>query len=239
VVNGAATTAALAFDTAGTFQLTAVYSGDSNFLSATSGAVSITVTSGAPYQLIAAPTTISLTAGSTTDNGTNIDIQQTSAFVGNITLACTVAYTGTGNPNDMPTCAFQGNDFPIPGGPASSLMTITTVAHQATSAAVRADHSFRRWSGITVCSLLLCLIAPRRLRQARYAIRMGALLALFAMVSGCGGSSTGTTSSTAPTSTPAPAASGTTSGSYTVTVISTNTGGVPAPAPLAIPLTVN
>jgi uncharacterized membrane protein YgdD (TMEM256/DUF423 family) len=93
VVKGAATTAPLAFNTAGTFQMTAVYSGDANFLSATSAAVPITVTTGAPYQLIAAPATITLTAGSTTDNGTNIDIQQTSAFVGNITLACTVAIT--------------------------------------------------------------------------------------------------------------------------------------------------
>jgi hypothetical protein len=239
VVNGTATTASLAFNTVGTFQLTAVFSGDANYISATSAAVSITVTTGAPYQLIAAPATISLTAGSTADNGINIDIQQTSAFVGNITLACTVAYNGTGTPNDMPTCALQGNDFPIPGGPASSLLTIATVAQQATSAAFRAGPPFTRWGGITVSSLLLCLIAPRRLRQTKYPIRICALLALFVMVSGCGGSATGTTSSTAPISTPAPVASGTTAGSYTVTVTSTNTAGVPEPAPLAIQLTVN
>jgi pseudomonalisin len=242
VVNGAATTAPLAFNAAGTFQMTAVYSGDANYPTATSAAVPITVTTGAPYQLIATPASITLTAGSITENGTNIDIQQTSAFVGNITLACTVAYNGTGTPNDIPTCAFQGNDFPIPGGsPASSLLVITTVANQATSAAVRANHPFTRWSGITVCSLLLCLIGSRRLRQARRAICAGALLALFVVFTGCGGGSNATVSSTAPTSTPtpAPAATGTTAGSYTVTVTSTNTAGVPTPAPLTIPLTVN
>jgi subtilase family serine protease len=238
VVNGAATTAPLAFNTAGTFQMTAFYSGDANFLSSTSAAVPITVTTGSPYQLVATPASITLTAGATSGNGTTVNIQQTSNFVGNVSLSCTVSYNGTSTPSDMPTCAFQSNSLPISGGPVSSLLTITTVAHQATSAAVQAP-PFTRWGGITVCSLLLCLIGPRRLRQWRHAIRVGALLILFVVFTGCGGSSSGTTSSTSPTITPPPAASGTTSGSYTVTVTSTNTAGVPAPAPLAIPLTVN
>jgi pseudomonalisin len=235
LVNGAATTAPLTFNTAGTFQMTAVYSGDANFFGATSAAVPITVTTGAPYQVSAVPS-ITLTAGATTDNSVTIAIQQTSAFVGNITLACTVAYNGTGTPNDMPTCAFQGNDFPIPGGPTNSLLTITTVAHQTTTAAVRVEHPFTRWGGLSVCSLLLCLVGPRRLRRVRHAIGVGALFALFVIVSGCGGASSGTSPTS---STPTPAATGTTAGSYTVTVTSTNTAGVPAPAPLTIALTVN
>jgi Bacterial Ig-like domain (group 3) len=239
VLNGAATTAPLAFNTAGTFQITAVYSGDVNFLRSTSAAVPITVTAGSPYQLTAAPASITLTAGATTENGTKVSIQQTTNFVGNVSLSCTVSYNGTGTPSDMPTCAFQGNSLPIPGGPSNSLLSITTVTHQTTSAALHADHPFTRWGRIAVCSLFLCLIGPRRLRRARHALRVGALLALFVMVSGCGGSSSGTTSSTPPTSSSTPTASGTTSGSYTVTVTSTNTAGVPAPAPLAIPLTVN
>jgi hypothetical protein len=239
VVNGAATTAPLAFNTAGTFQMTAVYSGDANFLSATSAAVPITVTTGAPYQLIAAPATITLTAGSTTDNGTNIDIQQTSAFVGNITLACTVAITER-EPRTTTHLRLPGQRLSHPRGePRKLTADYHHVANQATSAAVRTDHPFTRWSGISVCSLLLCFIGPRRLRQGRHAIRVGALFALFVVFTGCGGGSNGTANSNPPTSSPIPTATGTTAGSYTVTVTSTNTAGVPVPGPLAIPLTVN
>jgi hypothetical protein len=99
------------------------------------------------------------------------------------------------------------------------LLIITTVARQATTAAARAEHPFTRWGGISICSLLLCLVGPRRFRRVRHAIGVGALFGLFVMVSGCGGSSSGTASSTSPTSsTPAPAATGTTAGSYTVFV---------------------
>jgi subtilase family serine protease len=236
VVNGKATLAEPASAVAGSYTITAVYSGDANYLGATSAAVPVTVSSDPPYQLSASPASITLRAGATTENGTLVMIRQTNNFVGNVNLGCTVAYSGTGTVNAPPTCAFQGNFIPFPGGTTTSLMTITTLAPQAVSAIKRPDSAFDRWRSIAMCSLFLWLITPRRLRIIRRMTALTALLVFFGIFTGCGGSSVGGNTNMGPTP---PTAKGTTPGIYTVTINSTNTAGVPPPSPITVSLTVN
>ena len=236
VANGQATSAAQTYSTAGTYNITAVYSGDVNYLGSTSTAIPITVSSDPPYQLSATSTAITLTAGATTGNGTFVYIRQTNNFVGNVNLSCSVTYNGTSTVNAMPTCTFQSNFIPFPAGTVSSLMTIATTAPKAVSASTGSKSPFVRWSGMAMCSLFLCLVVPRRRLWSRMTV-MTALMVFSSLFIGCGGGSGGTTNGTpSPPPTPTP---GTTPGSYTVTVSSTNTAGAPTPPPITISLTVN
>jgi hypothetical protein len=235
VFNAKATLTRPASGVAGSYTVTAVYSGDANYLGAASAAASVTVSSDPPYQLSASSASITLAAGATKQNGTFVIIRQTSNFVGNVNLSCTVAYNGTGTVNAIPTCAFQGNFIPFPAGTATSLLTITTTAPQTVSASRNPNASFVRWSGVAMCSLFLCLVTPRRLRLCRRMSVLMALLVFFGLFAGCGGSSSGGTTNTgSPTTT-----KGTTPGAYTVTVTSTNTAGAPLPPPITVSLTVN
>jgi pseudomonalisin len=235
VFNGKATSTRPASTVAGSYTITAVYSGDANYLGATSTAVPVTVSSDPPYQLSASPASIAVTAGATKQNGTFVIIRQTSNFVGNVNLSCTVAYNGTGTVNALPTCTFQGNFIPFPAGTATSLLTITTTAPQTVSASRNPNPSFVRWSGVAMCSLFLCLVSPRRLRLCRHMTALTTLLIFLGSFAGCSGSSGGgTTNNGSPTTT-----KGTTPGAYTVTVNSTNTAGAPPPPPITVSLTVN
>jgi hypothetical protein len=235
VLNGSATLNRPTSSSAGSFNITAVYLGDANYLESTSAAVPVTVNSGPPYQLSASPASITLNAGATSQNGTFVMISQTSNFVGNVNLSCAVAYNGTGTANSPPTCAFQGNFIPFPAATATSLMTITTVGPSAVSAIKRADSSLDRWGGEAICFLFLCLVTPRRFRLCRRMTTLTALLVVFGLFAGCGGSSGGGTTTTG---TPTPAIKGTTPGAYTVTITSTNTAGAPPAPPITVSLTV-
>jgi subtilase family serine protease len=236
VINAKAALTRPASAVASSYTITAVYSGDANYLGATSAAVSVTVSSDPPYQLSASPASITLTAGATKQNGTSVIIRQTNNFVGNVNLSCTVAYNGAGTVNAPPTCAFQGNFIPFPAGTATSLLTITTTAPQIVSASRNPNPSFIRWSSVAMCSLFLFLVTPRRLRLCRRMTALTALLVFFGLFAGCGGSSgSGSTNTGPPTST----TKGTTPGAYTVTINSTNTAGAPSPLPITVSLTVN
>jgi hypothetical protein len=233
VINAQATLVTAPQSSAGTYGFSAVYSGDANYLGSSSSASSVTVSSDPPYQISASAPTLSVTAGATTQNGVNILLTQSNNFIGNVNLACKVAYQGTGAVNAAPTCTFASNFIPFPAGNVSSLLIVSTTAHGSNSAANKLKIPGRHVPMLALCSVLLFVLAPRLRRITRLS---PLLLAIFVVcLAGCGG---GTASAGGGTTPPPPAATGTTPGDYLITISSTNTGGVPNPAPISIKLTV-
>jgi hypothetical protein len=234
VINAQATLVTAPQSSAGTYGFVAVYSGDANYLGSSSTASSVTVSSDPPYQISASAPTLSVTAGATTQNGLNILLTQSNNFIGNVNLACKVAYQGTGAVNAAPTCTFGSNFIPFPAGNVSSLLIVSTTAHGSNSAANKLKIPGRPVPLLALCSVLLFVLAPRRPRMIS---RLSSLLfAMFVIcLAGCGG---GTASTGGETTPPPPAATGTTPGDYLITITSTNTGGVPDPAPISVKLTV-
>jgi hypothetical protein len=233
VINAQATLLGAPQSSAGTYGINAVYSGDANYLGSSSIASSVTVSSDPPYQISASALTLSVTAGATTQNGVNILLTQSNNFIGNVNLTCKVAYQGTGAVNAAPTCTFASNFNPFPAGNANSLLIVSTTAHGSSSAANKLKIPGRHAPLLALCSVLLFVLAPRPRSITRLS---PLLLAVFVIcLAGCGGNTGSTGGGTTP---PPPAATGTTPGDYLITISSTNTGGVPNPAPISIKLTV-
>jgi hypothetical protein len=194
----------------------------------------VTVSSDPPYQISASSPTISLTAGATIENGVFIFLTQSNNFIGNVNLACKVAYQGTGVVNAAPTCTFESNFIPFPAGNVSSLLIVSTTAHGSNNAANKSGMPGRNAPLLVVCSVFFFMLAPRLRRISRLS---PLLLAMFVVcLAGCGGGAASTGGGTTPP--PSPAATGTTTGDYVITISSTNTGGVPDPAPISVKLTV-
>ncbi len=223
IANGVATlTTSIA--TAGTYTITAVYGGDTNFTGSTSAGVTVTVTAVASgYTVAASPSSLTIARGST---GTStLTFTPTGGFAGTLTLAC-----GT-LPNDA-TCTFAPASVTLAGSPVTSTLTIGTGSFAALSIPAPLDPSFRsRQTSLAILlpgSLLALLGFSRRrgsplrtpLLLLLAAVGLGALSGL----SGCGGSSNSNSGANA---TPA--------GSYTVTV--TVMGGTTGSQ--SVPLTVS
>jgi len=155
--------------------------------------------------------------------------------IGNVNLSCKVAYQGTGTVNAPPACSFAGNFIPFPAGTASSLLTVSTTAHGANSAASKREIPGRHAPLLVLCSVFLWVLAPRLRSRSRLSPLLFAMLIV--CQAGCGGGTASTGGGTTPPPSPLPA-TGTTSGDYLITVSSTNTEGVPNPAPVSIKLTV-
>ncbi len=193
---------------AGTDSLTAVYSGDGNYLTSTSAAVSLTVTSGGTttpdFTLTSAKTTLTIASGATTATST-LTIGAVNGFTGSVSFSCTGGLPTGGS------CAFSPANVSNSG---NTTLTITIPKAQVkTGAAQSANHpgklSWFATSGAAMACLLLIGIPSRR--------RWSALLALlvFAAVAGavgCGGGG----------SSPAPTGPTTSAGTYNVTVSATS-----------------
>ncbi|WP_433966805.1 hypothetical protein [Tunturiibacter gelidiferens] len=193
----------------------------------------MTVSSDPPYQISASAPTLSVTAGATTQNGVNILLTQSNNFIGNVNLACKVAYQGTGAVNDPPTCTFASNFIPFPAGNVDSLLIISTTANSSNTTANKLKNPGRHAPMLALCSILLFVLAPRLRKMSRLS---PLLLAMFVVcLAGCGGGAASTGGGTTP---PPPPATGTTTGDYVITISSKNTGGVPDPAPISVKLTV-
>ena len=86
--SGKAATSALNFSTPGTYQITAVYSGDSTFTGSTSAALALVVTAPSSFTVAPAATSLSLTAGmSGTDS---VTVASVNSFAGTVALSCSV-----------------------------------------------------------------------------------------------------------------------------------------------------
>ncbi len=209
--SGKAATSALNFSTPGTYQVTAVYSGDSAFSSSTSAALALVVTAPSSFTITPAATNLSLAAGA---GGTDsITVASVDSFAGTVALSCSVI---GGSGANEPVCTLVPASVTVAaGGKATVVATVSTTAQPA----VHAENSHGMAAGGAMFACLLVLIPFRRRRATR---ALAALLVMFgglAAISGCGsGGSLATAAST-------------NAGTYTVTVTGT---GVPAGSSSAV-----
>jgi pseudomonalisin len=224
------------FPTAGTYAITAVYSGDSNWAPSTSNALSVNVISTpASYQLSAPTPTMTLRAGG--GDAYSFSVTGALGLVGPIAFRCTVVYNGTVSPNVLPTCSFNGGPVNLSAdsaGPFSTNMSVSASLPSGALVSSRTAKGQRLFGGggPVFCALLLCLL-PLRRRGTRLQLMttLVVLAGAFLSLGGCGGSSGSGASVPAP---------GTAPGSYTITINSSTTvPGIAVPPPLVVALTVN
>jgi subtilase family serine protease len=204
---GTATTPALNFSTAGTYSITAVYSGDGNFAGSTSAAVSLVVTSLGNFTLVSTPSSISITSGAVATS--NLAVASVSGFSGTVNLSCSVSPAGTAI---APSCSIAPGSVTLQaGGTATAVATITTGATQNVAAI---QHSSRKilGEGGAMFAALLCMVPFRRRRAIRSLTALVVALGGLSALSGCG--SGGSLAATLPASA---------SNTYTVTVTGTGT----------------
>jgi Bacterial Ig-like domain (group 3) len=228
------------FSTAGTYSITASFAGDSYWAPATTNLpATVTVLSQpATYSLQVASQTFSFAAG-LSSNTDPVSVTSELGFVGTVSLSCSVTYNGTVSPDVPPTCSIpNGTAMVTPGSGLNTAVTINSTA--ATSSVARSVSGrsgerpfglpvgWRGMAGVSVCGLVLWIFPVRRRSWRALGILM-VFAAGFAALSGCGGSSNG---STAPPPVPA-----TTPGSYTVTITPSSTVGAKV-APVTIALTI-
>ena len=242
---------AFVFTTAGTYNITAVYSGDASRQPSTSMAYPVTVLSmPASFQLYATSPTLTLQAGAKTLNTATIVISPFLGFTGTINLACSVAYQGSGTPTSPPSCSFNQSSVPVSVDLATpdAILTIGTTAPPAVSGSrnsadstfgaqhIRSGTAHDAFSITLSLASLVLLVAPISLRRRLRGTLLAVLfIPVFVVFSGCGGGGGATNPTPPPTPQP-----GTSTGTYIVTVTATTTtAGTPAVAPVTITVTVN
>jgi subtilase family serine protease len=226
---GTATTGALSFPAAGTYAITAVYSGDASFAGSTSGALALALVVNSPvvssFTVAAATGTLSFVSGATTGNVESIVVGSVNGFAGTVALSCSVAPVSTA---DQVGCSVTPASVVVgAGGKATASATITTTAQ---TSATHASLGTGMQAGGAMFALLVCLIPFRRRRGMRSLAAFVAVFGILAIISGCGSGG----SLTSPATTLSAARS------YTVTVTGTSAGsGTPATASTAFTVTVN
>ncbi len=229
IVNGVATTPAVSFPTAGTYTITATYSGDASYAFAIAPGLAFVVTPGNEslpgISLTSSPSAIVINSGATSGNSSTVKVQAAGGFSGLVSLSCAVTSV-SGTVTGMPLCSVTPSSITLAANDsATSVVSIGTSLTKAASpsgqlASNRNDlgSPMRRLS----LALLLALLIPASRRRAVRA-RLGRLPALVvslaflllgaATVTGCGGT-VGTVLSS----------SGTGTGLYNVTVTASGTG---------------
>jgi pseudomonalisin len=214
-----ATSASQTFATAGTYEITAVYSGDSTFAGSTSAAVSLVVNAAAnpgSFTLAASPATLTAapTVGTNTTSTSTITVTSVNGLTGAVALSCAVT-PATGAP---PTCTMSQASLTLAAnGTATSTVSIVSAGgtSSCTTSEVRRPNWFGAGSGGVALASLLLLFLPGRKRRALRGLAMVSLLAAgLGALSGCGGSGTSACSNVV--------SGGTTAGTYTVTVTGTS-----------------
>ena len=199
--------------TAGTDTLTANYSGDSVYSTA-SGIAMIDVT--VPGFTVVG-TSVTATPGTVTGNQSTITVSSQGGFSGAVTLTAAIS-SNPPNAINLPTLSF-GSTSPVNitvSAAASAILTVTTTAPQTSRLNPELRHG-GRWlsSGGAVLTCILLFMVPSRRKS--WCTRFG-LLALLACLWGgifaCGGGDMGGGGGGGN--------SGTTTGAYTITVTATS-----------------
>jgi uncharacterized repeat protein (TIGR03803 family) len=218
---------------AGTYTITAKYTGDSTFAASTSTAQTLTVSAKPTYTMSATAVTVSPGSPGTS----SITISSSNGYVGTVMLTCAITSSPAGAV-DMPTCTSAGT-VTLSSSAASESTTVTVNTTAASSASAtrpkfREKQEWREASEGAVLALLVLFGIPARSRKCRSTLGILTLAVLISTVSACGGGGgnggTGTTQSTNP---------GTTAGSYTITVTGTGNGSAKTTATTTFTLTVN
>ena len=163
------------------------------------------------------PTLTPPTKGGTTT--TTIGISAPPTYTGPVTVACSVAYQGSGTAVDLPKCVMSPAAVTIsaPGQVVTSTLTVSTTA---ASSALRSPFE-RGAEEIMAAGLLFLAGFGIRRRSGRGTLLAVLMLAALGFTAGCGGGGSGNTSSTGTTTTTTTPDPGTTSGNYQITVTST------------------
>lgn len=133
-----------------------------------------------------------------------LQVGSAGGFSGTVNLTCSIAYTGTGTPNDPPTCSLNPNQVTITsGGSANVALMVSTTA--ATSAMLRP-----LGGGTALAAFMLLIFVPRRRRRGLMLLLvLGFVTAM--TCTACGGSGSGGTGGGNQNP-------GTTAGNYNVTL---------------------
>jgi hypothetical protein len=161
--NGVATLPVFA-TTAGTYNVTASYSGDDNNEPSTSNAVAITVVA-TDYTVSASPASATITAGQSAT--TTLTVTPVGGYNGTIKFSCGTLPTGA-------SCAFApATVTPAGNAPATTTLTITTTA---TTTASLHNKISRGLQGIAWAGLVFLAFSPRRLRGLNSRLMRASLL---------------------------------------------------------------
>lgn len=192
----------------GTNQLTAVYSGDANYLPSTSTAVTLNVSQGGgDFTLSPGQPQVNVASGSS--SSAVIELASVNGFNATVSLTCTTS-------SSQFTCGVSPAS-PAVNGQAQSTLTITAIVPGASTARGNrpaglpghlSKHGIEAAGGAAI-ALAVLLVLPLRQRYWRLPAGL-AILALVLLIPGCGGSAT--------SSQPPPNPGGTPAGTYSVVV---------------------
>ena len=226
--------ATASFPNAGTYTVTAVYSGDAYWLPSTSDPYTQTVLSQPPtLKLQLTSPTLSVSAG--TEINDSITVTSVLGFSGAVNLSCVIVYNGTGPATSPPSCLLSKDSATLTGFQLSFQSVITIFSTPPPGVVASGSHLLLRdgWGSsgaLGLCAMVLWLFPARR-RGWRVLITALVMCYGLTALSGCGGGSGGVLNAPLPETTP---------GSYTVSITATTTApGVTAPAPQTIALTIN
>jgi subtilase family serine protease len=194
---------------AGTDTLTATYSGDSYYYSAT-GTASVSVTKS--IFALSATTPSSIAPGGTATS--TITVSSSTLYSGTVTLTCALTNYPSGA-QYLPSCSNGSNTVTLSSSSSSGTATVTvsTTAATASLAIPKLPGKGRGWEGTgggAMLAFLVFLGIPARRRSWRSILGVLVLMAALGSLAACGGGSTGSTGT-----------SGTTAGTYTFTVTGT------------------
>ena len=203
-----------AFWSNGTNQITAIYSGDANYLPSTSAAVTLNVAqSGADFTLSPGQPQVNVASGSS--SSAVIELASVNEFDGVVALTCTASSSEF-------TCGVSPAS-PTVNGQAQSILSITAVVPGATAAsgnraAGLPGHAYKHGleaAGGTAIAFAVLLLLPLPGRRWRLPAGL-AMLAVVLLIPGCGGNVKSSQQQSNPGGTPA--------GNYSVVVAGTGNG---------------
>ncbi len=187
---------AFSFTTAGAVTLTANYSGDSTYATA-SGTAGINVTL-STFTLSA--TAVSVTAGASTSNTSTVTVTPVAGYTGAVTLTAAVTSSPAGAVS-APTIAFNPGSITFTSSnntvAQTSTATVTTVAPTAIRSPLYRSSTWFTAAGGTTLAALLLLFVPLGSRRSRrlFSLVLVVMAGAFTVV-GCGGGGGGTPKTT-------------------------------------------
>jgi hypothetical protein len=159
------------------------YTGDSNYLAATSNVLADSVTD---FQLSLPSSVQTVSHGATATY--NLTLTPVAGFTGNVSFTCTGLPSGA-------SCATTTTS--INGQPAPVALNVTTTSANSIHALVRESH-FVETATLSIASFFLAILLPRRRSLPKLALVLFTLFGLSFSV-GCSGGSNGSTTTNNPT----------------------------------------
>jgi subtilase family serine protease len=195
----------------GANQITAVYSGDANYQTSTSGVASVTVAQVGDFSLAPQLAQITVASGSSATAGLNMG--SLSAGDENVSLSCATSSAAI-------TCSMNPSSVTVNEGGASTLTVNAFIPAQTArlqGPLFKVRYGGLVMTGVSMIGFVLLLTCARRRRKFAFAAA-GGLFAILAFQVACGGGGGGTVTPPPPGNTPAPP------GTYSVLVTATANG---------------